>query len=149
MPFLRAIQRSRNAFQSLSEPTVADSCLSADPSSSTAASSVDAEKSVSLGMVYGIFPSISQNAVTRREAKTDEFRRSEQNASMLCFAKDDKSELRFSVTPDGYAETAAAFAFFACSARCANPAASFTAKSARILRSSSTPAFFNPLMNWL
>ena len=30
-----------------------------------------------------------------------------------------------------------------------NPAASFTARSARILRSSSTPAFFIPLMNWL
>src|ERR1700685_710664 len=37
----------------------------------------------------------------------------------------------------------------ACAARLLNAAASFTARSARILRSSSTPAFFKPWMNWL
>src|SRR6185295_16349970 len=37
----------------------------------------------------------------------------------------------------------------ACSTRLLKAAASFTAKSDRILRSSSTPAFFSPLMNWL
>src|SRR5205809_2885127 len=38
---------------------------------------------------------------------------------------------------------------FACSARLLKAAASFTARSARILRSSSTPAVFRPWMNWL
>ena len=37
----------------------------------------------------------------------------------------------------------------ACSTSVLNAAASRTARSARILRSSSTPAFFNPWMNWL
>jgi hypothetical protein len=37
----------------------------------------------------------------------------------------------------------------ACSTRFLNAGASFTAKSARILRSNSTPATFNPWMNWL
>ena len=37
----------------------------------------------------------------------------------------------------------------ACLHSAANPAASLTARSARILRSSSMPAFFRPLMNWL
>src|SRR5882672_3327504 len=42
-----------------------------------------------------------------------------------------------------------ASAVFACDTSPANPAGSFTARSARILRSSSTPAFFRPWMNWL
>jgi hypothetical protein len=37
----------------------------------------------------------------------------------------------------------------ACSTSVLNAGASFTARSARILRSSSTPAFFNPWINWL
>jgi hypothetical protein len=61
------------------------------------------------------------------------------------FAQDDK--IKLILKAGGYA--AAVFAFFACSARLPNPAGSLTAKSARILRSSSMPAFFSPLMNWL
>ena len=41
----------------------------------------------------------------------------------------------------------AASAVLACSTSLVKPAASFTAISARILRSSSIPAFFNPLMS--
>jgi hypothetical protein len=54
MPFLRAIQWSRKAFQSLSEETAADSCSSTAKNSLTAESRAGAEKSVSFGTAYGI-----------------------------------------------------------------------------------------------
>jgi hypothetical protein len=57
-----------------------------------------------------------------------------------------KAKREFSGTERVYA---AAIAVFACSARLAKAGASLTAKSARILRSSSTLAFFNPWTNWL
>ena len=52
IPFLRAIQRSRNIFQSFSEATAADSCSSADRSSRSALSSAEVEKLASLGTAY-------------------------------------------------------------------------------------------------
>src|SRR6266849_11077097 len=52
MPFLRAIQRSRNAFQSFSDATAADSRSRADKSWRTALSSAVGEKSISLETVY-------------------------------------------------------------------------------------------------
>src|SRR5437868_2988168 len=52
MPFLRAIQRSRNAFQSFSDATAADSRSRANKSSRAAPSSAVGEQSISLGTVY-------------------------------------------------------------------------------------------------
>src|SRR5581483_1686150 len=52
MPFLRAIQRSRRAFHSLSEEIFAVSLLNADVSSRAALSSAAGEKSSSLGTAY-------------------------------------------------------------------------------------------------
>ena len=48
-----------------------------------------------------------------------------------------------------YAYAAFTFARLAVSTSAVKPKGSFDAISARILRSSSTPAFFKPLMNWL
>src|SRR5258707_1300037 len=53
-PFLRAIQRSRKIFQSFSFATAEPSASSAAKSSRAAVSSAAAEKSVSLGTLYGI-----------------------------------------------------------------------------------------------
>src|SRR5262249_40064956 len=52
MPFLRAIQRSRKIFQSLSPETAWPSWRTAANSSWTALSRLEAEKSSSLGTVY-------------------------------------------------------------------------------------------------
>ena len=58
------------------------------------------------------------------------------------------SRLTTLLTGNYYARAAVLAAAFACLASAANAAGLETASSARLLRSSVTPAFFSPLMNW-
>src|SRR6185437_10902539 len=65
MPLLRAIQRSRRTFHSLSLETCRDSLSTADFNSSAALSSAAGEKSASWGRVYMLFGSVPSGAEFR------------------------------------------------------------------------------------
>ena len=66
IPFLRAIQRSRNSFHSASEPTAPDSDCSAEFRSATAPSSEETDQSSSLGTVYILSSFLSFGGAQRR-----------------------------------------------------------------------------------
>src|SRR5258706_2391394 len=159
IPFLRAIHRSRNILKSESLVTFAASDSSAANSSATVRSSASAEKSVNWGTVY-MNGNATRLTTNHHQPSTKKdgaphlpgFGRCGNSAGEEPTTNNQQQKSVANVaTLFGIRWLYAAFASaaFACDVRLLNAAASFTAMSARILRSNSTPAFFKPLMKWL